>query len=215
MARTYTHSCVRSMPSNKVREIVAFFNRSTSSANRRNERQRFELALVRDVRPRIGRHPRTDFSQFVSSLPAPGTLLGLTHIASSYTLRDILNDGYIAAPTICPVLGEPVVYAFYGRAAFRGGLEFNVTSLASMFPTVIILDPRTVPAPKYIFPFDSGAFVDGKMDQYLHPYMPLFDFLLAPDLASAARLVNAAFGGYDAYFRNNPRTDFRCSCIQL
>ena len=46
------------------------------------------------------------------------------------------------------------------------------------------------------------------MDQYLHPYMPLFDFLLAPDLASVASLVNAAFGGHDAYFRNNPRTDF-------
>jgi hypothetical protein len=166
------------------------------------------LALARDIRSKMGRPPRTNFSEFVAGLPAPGTLLGLTHITSSYTLRDILDDGYIAAPTTCPVLGEPVVYAFYGRAAFRAGSEFKVTNLPSMFPTILILDPRTVPTPKYVFPFDSGAFVDGKMDQFLHPYMPLFDFLLPPDPASVAKLVNAAFGGHDAFFRNNPTTGF-------
>src|ERR1700678_2204973 len=39
---------------------------------------------------------------------------------------------------------------------------------------------RKVSLPKYVFGFDSGAFVSGMMDRYLHPYMPLFDFLRAP-----------------------------------
>jgi hypothetical protein len=123
-------------------------------------------------------------------------------------LRDILADGYISAPTTCPVLNEEVIYAFYGRAAYRSGLDFEVTSLASMLPVVLILDPTAVPAPKYVFPFDSGAFVNRKMDQHLHRYMPLFDFLLPPDPASAAKLVNAAFGGHEAFFRNIPLTAF-------
>lgn len=165
--------------------------------------------LTRDIRAKSGRPPRANFSQFVRSLPEPASLLGLTHITSSYILRDILDDGCIAAQSYCPVLGEPVIYAFYGRAAFRGKIEFGPTNLACLFPTVLIIDPNSVPPPKYVFAFDSGAFVGGKMDRFLHPYMPLFDFLLAPEPVSAGRLVSAVFGTNDSFFRNSPRPEFQ------
>jgi hypothetical protein len=106
-------------------------------------------------------------------------------------------------------MGEKLIYTFYGRAAFRGKMDFEPTNLACLFPTVLILDPNAVPQPKFVFGFDSGAFVGGRMDRFLHPYMPLFDFLLAPEPASAARLVNAVFRTNEAYFQNSPSQDFK------
>lgn len=161
------------------------------------------MTLTRDIKPRAGRAPRTDFAEFVRGLPSTNRMLGLTHTASSYVLRDIISDGSIKAQ-LCPVIKEQVTYAFYGRAAFRGGTEFEPTNLSCLFPSVLILDPTEVPPPKYVFGFDSGAFVGGFMDQYLHPYMPLFDFLLSPEPGSAAKLVSALFSTDDDYLRNHP-----------
>ncbi|WP_456620070.1 MULTISPECIES: hypothetical protein [unclassified Bradyrhizobium] len=123
-------------------------------------------------------------------------------------MRDLITAGRIEAYEKCSVLGELVTYAFYGRAAFRGKFEFAPTTLSALFPSVLILDPATVPTPAYVFPFDSGAFVDNMMDAFLHPYMPLFDFLLAPDIQSAAKLVTAVFGTNENFLRNTPLMTF-------
>ncbi|MGE8126313.1 hypothetical protein ACQKQD_04985 [Methylobacterium sp. NPDC080182] len=156
-----------------------------------------------------GRAPRKDLANFVSSLPNPDKILGLTHVTSSYTLRDIIDASEIASITECKVLKEKVTYAFYGRISYRNKDDMTPASLSSLFPSALILDPGLVPTPKYVFGFDSGAFYEGAMDQYLHPYMPLFDFLLAPDISSAARLVNAVFSNSDDYFYNRVRPEFK------
>ena len=102
-------------------------------------------------------------------------------------------------------MNERLTYTFYGRPAFRGNTAFEPTDLACLFPSVLILDPAEVPAPKYVFGFDSGAFVDKKMDQFLHPYMPLYDFLIGSDVSSAAALVAYVFQSNENYFRNSPK----------
>jgi hypothetical protein len=177
--------------------------------------------VPRTLRPLNGRPARTDFASFVDGLPAPSKLLGLTHVTSSYVLRDIIDTGSIAAQVQCKVMGEAVTYAFYGRAAFRGSSEFQPTTLSCLFPSVLILDPNKVPPPKYVFGFDSGAFHDGLMDSFLHPYMPLFDFMLAPTPVSAARLVSAVFDTNDDYFANRasnsftvPTSNFEADCYR-
>lgn len=166
------------------------------------------LGVGRYLKPKGGRPPHSTLAEFVKSLPEPGKLLGLTHITSSYVIRDVLADGAIQATEKCNVLDEEVTYTFYGRAAFREKSFFEPTDLPCMFPSVLIIDPTTVPRPKYVFCFDSGAFMAGMMDQYLHPYMPLFDFLLAPDTISAGRLINAAFETSVNYLKNLPTTSF-------
>lgn len=165
--------------------------------------------MPRDLKPKNGRPSHSDFAKFVEGLPLPKSLLGLTHITSSYLLRDIVESGAIQAYGPCKIIGENLTYAFYGRAAFRGSAEFEPASLPCLFPSVLVLDPSAVPQPKYVFGFDSGAFVEGMMDPYLHPYMPLFDFLLAPDASSAAKLIGAVFETPDDYFRNRPSTKFQ------
>ena len=167
------------------------------------------MTLARALRAKSGRLSRSDLASFVQSLPDSKKLLGLTHITSSYLLREIIEAGSIQAQEPCPVIREPVTYAYYGRAAFRGREDSKPTNLSFLFPSVLIVDPQRVPLPKYVFGFDSGAFVNGIMDPYLHRYMPLFDFLLAPEPRSAARLVAAVFQTDEDYFRNRPSANFQ------
>lgn len=155
------------------------------------------------ISPGSGRAPRPDFASLVQKLPHPDRMLGLTHITSSYTLRSIIEDGKVL-PTLCKTLKQPLIYTFYGRASFRSKNDFVPTDLPSLFPSVLIFDPKLVPTPRYVFGFDSGAFISGQIDEYLHPHMPLFDFLLSPEPESAARLVNAIFADADSYLNNRP-----------
>jgi hypothetical protein len=153
------------------------------------------------------RADRDSFRRFVASLPGPANLLGLTHVTTGYIFREILDSGNISAIEKCKSLGEPVVYAFYGRAAFRNQGDMDPTDLAFLCPVVLLLDPRAVPSPKYAFAFDSGAFVNGYMNDYLDPYMPLFDFVLEPDVNTAAQLVEYFFGSSDEFLANVPKSD--------
>ncbi len=164
--------------------------------------------MARALRARNGRPTHSAFAQLVQTLPVPDRMLGLTHVTSSYSLRDVLLSGLIVADEPCRILEEPVTYAFYGRAAFRSKFDNEPSDLTSLFPSVLILDPERVPTPKYVFGFDSGAFMEGLMDQYLHPYMPLFDFLLEPDPRSAARLIQAVFPSAGDYLTNKPVIKF-------
>lgn len=152
----------------------------------------------------MGRPDRTDFANYVAALPRPVGLLGLTHVTTGYLLREILDAGRIAAVGDCPVLHQPLVYAFYGRSAFRNSRDGNPSDLAYQFPAVLVLDPAQTPAPTYAFGFDSGAFVNNFMDDYLDPHMPLFDFHVPPDVASAAALAQHFFGGPKPFLRNQP-----------
>lgn len=156
------------------------------------------------------RSDRDSFRRFVASLPPHRTkLLGLTHVATGYILREILDVREIRAFEMCKILNEPVVYAFYGRASFRGGEDDTPTDLPFLFPVVFVIDPAAIPTPKYLFGFDSGAFMSGYMNDYLDPHMPLFDFLLEPDVTTAARLVKFFFGKSQSYLLNSPRSNVR------
>ncbi|MCC0808554.1 hypothetical protein FPV16_20485 [Methylobacterium sp. W2] len=164
--------------------------------------------MARDLRTRVSRPDRTNFAEYVDRLPVAKKTLGLTHITSAYTLRDIIENGVIKSQDKCDVLEEEVIYAFYGRAAYRHKESFVPANLTSLYPTVFILDPHDIPPPKYVFGFDSGAFCAGVMDDHLHPYMPLFDFLLTPNTASAARLIEAVFSTPENFFQNRPGSTF-------
>lgn len=156
---------------------------------------------------RLQRPDRTHLADFVAGLPQPASRLGLTHVTTGYLMREILDASKIWSPMDCPVLGEPLVYAFYGRAAFRSGRADVPSDLAFQFPAVLILDPDQTPAPKYVFGFDSGAFMDGRMDDYLDPHMPLFDFHLKPDVASAAALAAYFFETSEKFWKNQPNAN--------
>jgi hypothetical protein len=163
--------------------------------------------MARPLTALNGRPNREDFARYVAALPPSDFRLGLTHVTTGYFLRDILDAKKIVAIADCPVLKKPLVYAFYGRPAYRNKADDMPSDLPFLFPAVLILDPEKVPQPKHVFGFDTGAFVGGKMDDYLDPYMPLFDFHLEPNVQSAARLAQAFFGTPRDFLKNNPAID--------
>ncbi len=165
--------------------------------------------MARKLHAASGRPPRKDFSRFVMGLPASSYTLALTHVTSGYFLRDIIDEGAISASEPCKVMGEPLIYAFYGRVAFRKSGDDQPSDLPFLFPALLVLDPKKLPNPKYVFGFDSGAFVGGYMDEYMDPYMPLFDFHIEPDIELVSRLISEAFGSADDYLSNSVSTAFR------
>lgn len=148
------------------------------------------------------RFDRTDFRQLIASMPPTSTSLGLTHVTSGYILREIVDSGKLESANRCPVLNENVTYTFYGRAAFRRDDDSVPSNLIFEMPTVLILDPASVPQPKYTFAFDSGAFMAGMFDHCLNDHMPLFDFSLEPTVLSGARIARNFFGGSEGYLKN-------------
>ena len=99
----------------------------------------------------VARPDRDDLRRLVGSLPRPPKLLGLTHVTTGYIFREVLDGGTLAAKEKCNVLNEPVIYAFYGRSAFRRADDGKPTDLPFLFPVVCIIDPAATPPPKYLF----------------------------------------------------------------
>ena len=165
--------------------------------------------MTRKLNALSGRPDRQDFARLVAALPESDFKLGLTHVTTGYFLRDILDARKIAPIESCPVLRKPLVYAFYGRPAYRNKADDTPSDLPYLFPALLLLDPDKVPQPKHVFGFDTGAFVAGLMDDYLDPYMPLFDFHLEPDVKSAARLAQAFFGTPRDFLANKPAGTFK------
>jgi hypothetical protein len=159
---------------------------------------------IRNLRP-----DRDAFKKLVASIDPTSRLLGVTHVTTGYILREALDEGALRAYEPCELLKLPLLYAFYGRAAFRRNDDETPTDLTFRLPVVFILAPSHLPKPKYVFAFDTGAFMTGLLDDYLDPYMPLFDFHLEPDISTGARIARYFFGSSESYLANRPIDDIR------
>src|SRR5687767_3373425 len=85
---------------------------------------------TRQLHVRTMRPDREDLKKFVASLPRTNRELGLTHITNGYVLRESLDRGDLRPVNKCEVFNEAVLYAFYGRPAFRRTGDERPTDLA-------------------------------------------------------------------------------------
>lgn len=167
---------------------------------------------------KAARAPNTRFREFVGEgEPAEGAL-PLTHVTDAYALRDVVASGRIT-PQPCPVFGEPLLYLFYGRPAFRKNMAVQASRNSAYAPVCLKLHPPNSVAPCRMFPFDSGAFDANLFKPIFHNQMQLEDFGLEPDLSSARRLVRLFFHDNARYFHNTRfetpvigRFDFEVQC---
>lgn len=151
--------------------------------------------------PRAG---RSDFAALVRrNGPGPGTL-PLTHITDAYRFRGVVEDDQLATAD-CKVFGEPLLYLFYGRPAYRVSSEIEGTGLDSYWPICFVMRAGSIAA-KRIFPFDTGAFT--RFGDFCHRDMIREDFALDVDPTSPQRLLNLFWKGERAYFDNRDHTDY-------
>jgi hypothetical protein len=128
--------------------------------------------------------------------------LPLTHVTDAYSLRSIATTGSLD-PEKCPNFREPLLYMFYGRPAYRKNMTVRPSRNTAYAPVCLVVQPDNVVA-KRVFPFDTGAFDAGMMEELFHSKMRAVDFGLEADLVSARRLVRLYFGDNRRYFHNRP-----------
>jgi hypothetical protein len=123
----------------------------------------------------------------------------LIHVTSVGWGRRIVGAGTLERRR-CDVFGKELVYFFVARPAYRFGRGDEKNDQLNFFPFAIALSPNALPAPYHVYPFDTGAYMAGFYDEVVDPSIYVDDYELEPDLASALRHIEWAFGGVEEYF---------------
>lgn len=138
-----------------------------------------------------------DFIHYASPLAGQ---LGLTHVTDCVRL-----GGLVAArklePRQCDVFGEPLVYLFYGRPAYRRPWEGGATSNLDYARICLILRDEVANRAHRILPFDSGGF--SRYSGAFHDSLTLSDFEIDPD-DHPLKVVGAFYDSLEGYWNMNP-----------
>jgi hypothetical protein len=124
--------------------------------------------------------------------------LPLTHVTDWAGFLAITGDGRFASKALCPIYGTHLVYAFYGRPAYRfrdDGLSHNVPSYS---PVCFLLRPDLAGSSSRILPFDSGGFARYKAA--MHPSLHLGSYELAAATESPTDLVGILWETNENYY---------------
>lgn len=148
----------------------------------------------------------TPLAPFVTSHPEMNPELPVVHSTLVEHFRSVAAAGFLT-PRGCPVFGEPLVYLFYGRPAYRssrgGHPETNIQycPICFIFKTSFLVEQ-----PARIYPFDTGAAMSGRFQPHIDP-ADTGAFQLAPMLASVLKFTNLFFDANEHYFLGTPKRD--------
>lgn len=129
-------------------------------------------------------------------------LLPFVHITDAYGMMGIIENGKLIT-YYCEVMKEELIYMFYGRPAYRSKYSGDVDLTANL-PIALIFEPSELERNiKRIFPFDSGAFEGGLLDDFFHRRSEIADFELSGDIKNALALVDYFYGTNYHYMCGN------------
>ena len=123
--------------------------------------------------------------------------LNWCHTTDGYGLRTMIESGSIQ-PEECDVFGEDLVYAFYGRPAYRDLHEGSI-GLAARAPVIVVFSADLDALGIRLYPFDTGAFAAGRYQQWLHSKTAYDDFVLPATNEAARKHVSAFFQTNEDY----------------
>ena len=146
------------------------------------------------------------FNDFIKSVSPCDPSLPLLHTCDGYHFRNIVEAQELRTSPCKVFVGENLLYFFYGRPSYRTAKDLKASTLLAYFPVSIVLKSDSVPMPKRIAPFDTGAFENEKFSEHMHPGMRREDFLLEPTPDMPKRLVSRFYGSNTAYFSGKPQT---------
>lgn len=124
--------------------------------------------------------------------------LPLTHVTDWAGFIAISKDGQFASKKPCPVYGKPLVYAFYGRPAYRLRDDGLSHSLPTFSPVCFVLRADLIKSAERMMPFDSGGF--SMYAAAMHPSLTLADYELTVGTASTTRVVSFFWGSNADYY---------------
>lgn len=141
-------------------------------------------------------------NQYLASLNLPGDAnMPWTHSTAAGRLLDIVADGKLLATPCSVFKGEKLCYLFVGRPAYK--IKPIENPSAWQLPVAFVVRFQKPPPIKRVFPFDSGAFHQGRLPTYLTMFkMQGYDLAGNPDLIG--RLISFYFKTPDRYFHRRP-----------
>jgi len=99
---------------------------------------------------------------------------------------------------------QRLLYFFYGRPSYRVHPQVSNTRISTFAPVCFVFK-KNFPWPgERLHPFDTGAFIDGRMVTSMHPSFKLGDFELTPVPESAQALVSAFYESNENYIDCEP-----------
>jgi hypothetical protein len=131
-------------------------------------------------------------------------VLPIIHSCDGYGFRSILESGKIEM-RYCDVFKENLVYAFYGKPAYKIHLV-GATKNDALFPVCFIMNQDYLQEFWRIYPFDSGAFakIDEIKSKYFHDKMNISDFQVRADIRNAVRIVEKFYSNNEKYVDDKP-----------
>ncbi len=144
-------------------------------------------------------------SEFLANKNLPSDLkLPWVHSSSAANLFDIIDAEKLLAVPCNVFKGDKLVYFFVGRPAYKMPAVENPSEW--QLPIVFVMRFQQPPNIKRVFPFDSGAFLTGRMPNYISMF-PIAGYEMSrhPDLAG--RLVSFFFKTQERYFFRRPAGD--------
>jgi len=159
----------------------------------------------------------TKLSKYFSNCrKLPTDYLPLVHTMDWKQFVETIEGSSVLKAPKCDVFDpDYLIYLFYGRPCYKMHMGQNATSNPSMDTVCILFDPESLPNPKRIYPFDSGAFHEGFFDDYLHPTDIKEQFEIKPELKSAKKIVGRCFGDNLSYFKEKLKKNLNPSLTQL
>jgi hypothetical protein len=142
--------------------------------------------------------------QLVQSVVAVDDLLPYTHVTDGYAFRGITKSDTLSPEKGSFFNNESLLYLFYGRPAYRKNSNEPSVSITSFAPICFLIRPDADLSPLRIFPFDSGAFLNGVFRDALHPSMRIEQFALEIDLTIVPKLIKYFFGSNRSYYDGVP-----------
>lgn len=149
--------------------------------------------------------PRTTHSRYwtwLSAIHPVDSPLNWCHTTDGYGLRSMIEHGAIK-PQRCTVFKEDLIYAFYGRPAYRSRHEGSI-GLAARAPVIVIFRPDLAVRGARLYPFDTGAYAAGRYHQWLHSNTAVDDFALPATSEAARKHVSAFFQSNENYLKVRP-----------
>jgi hypothetical protein len=145
-----------------------------------------------------------DFKNFIQAELGRPQVLSLVHTSDFCRLRGIQEKDRLVAAEDKRFNKERLLYFFYGRPSYRVNPQVSNTRVSTFAPVAFVLKKDCAWNGTRLHPFDTDAFIDGRMQTTIHSEFGREDFELAAVPESAQALVSAFYENNKNYIDCNP-----------
>ena len=138
---------------------------------------------------------------------APPRTFHLVHVTAVGAAREIIRAGQIET-RFCQVFDRELVYFFALRPAYKLKGSQKKQSIIDFFPLVFLVSSEHMCSPFHVYPFDTGAALEGVFDDGASPSFFLEDYQLDETLQAAVDHVSWAFGTPADYYNGKLKPNF-------